>query len=84
MASLYLDTSAVLGVVIEQGSTPELSARIRSAWRLLTSRLSLVETARAFHRLRLDGVLGEAPRAGASGDMELITAKRRLKVAAVC
>ena len=57
---LYLDTSAVLRAVLEAGTTPEVEARIRRAEVLITSRLSLVESARALHRLRLSGQVGEA------------------------
>lgn len=78
MASLYLDTSAVLSIVLEQGTSPDLSERIRSATRLLTSRLSLVETARAFHRLRLDGTLGEDALADAARDVDAVWARCHL------
>ena len=57
---LYLDTSAVLRAVLETGTTPEVEARIRGAGVLITSRLSLVESARALHRLRLSGQVSEA------------------------
>jgi predicted nucleic acid-binding protein len=49
---LYLDTSAVLRAVLEEGTDSELEGKIGTAELLLTSRLSLVECARAFHRLR--------------------------------
>jgi predicted nucleic acid-binding protein len=53
MASpLYLDTSAVLRATLEAGTTPEMEARIQAAPALLTSRLSLVESARAVIRVR--------------------------------
>ncbi|CAN5132962.1 type II toxin-antitoxin system VapC family toxin [soil metagenome] len=52
MATLYLDSSAVLRATIERGTSPEIEDRIRSAEALVTSRLSLVESARAFLRLR--------------------------------
>lgn len=55
---LYLDSSAILRAVLEQGLSPDLEARLAQADVLLTSRLSLVETARAFVRVRL---LGEKP-----------------------
>jgi predicted nucleic acid-binding protein len=42
----------VLRAVVEGGADSELERKIRSAELLLTSRLSLVECARAFHRLR--------------------------------
>lgn len=57
---LYLDTSAVLRAVLETGTTPEVEARIHRAGVLITSRLSLVESARALHRLRLSGQVNEA------------------------
>jgi len=57
---LYLDTSAVLRAVLETGTTPDLEERIRLAELLITSRLSQVEAARAFLRLRLGGAASEA------------------------
>lgn len=51
-APLYLDTSAVLRAVLETGLTPEVGARIETASYLVTSRLSMVEAARALHRVR--------------------------------
>lgn len=58
--SLYLDTSAVLRAVLESGTTLEVEARVRDAPVLITSRLALVESARALHRLRLGGRVPEA------------------------
>jgi len=55
MPPLYLDTSAVLRAVLESGTSPEIELRIQKAPALITSRLSLVESARAFHRLRSQG-----------------------------
>lgn len=52
---VYLDTSAVLRAVLERGLTPEIEARLGTARFLITSRLSLVEAARAFGRLRAGG-----------------------------
>lgn len=75
MASLYLETSAVLAVVLEQGAPPGLSERVRAAPRLFTSRLSLVESARALHRLRLDGALGETALADAAREMDAVWAR---------
>jgi predicted nucleic acid-binding protein len=49
---LYLDTSAVLRAVLEAGTSPLVERRIREASALVSSRLSLVESCRAFHRLR--------------------------------
>lgn len=57
---LYLDSSAILRPILERGVSPEVEKRINEADVLITSRLSLVETARAFLRVRL---LGERPEA---------------------
>ena len=57
--ALYLDTSAVLRAALETGSTPEVEERIRRAQLLVTSRLSLVESARAILRLRLTSAAPE-------------------------
>lgn len=51
-AILYVETSAALRAVLERGLSPEVEKRFAAAGTLLTSRLSLVEAARAFHRLR--------------------------------
>ena len=51
--SLYLDSSAILRPVLEQGLSPDVERQINDAEILITSRLSLVETARAFLRVRL-------------------------------
>jgi predicted nucleic acid-binding protein len=51
-AALYLDTSVALRATIEGGTTPDVEARIAAAPVLVTSRLSLVESARALARLR--------------------------------
>lgn len=50
--ALYLDTSAILSGVLENGLRPDVERRIASAPALLTSRLSLVESARALIRVR--------------------------------
>jgi predicted nucleic acid-binding protein len=57
--ALYLDTSAVLRALLERGVSPELEARIRTASTLVASRLSLVETSRALHRIRRQGAVEE-------------------------
>ncbi len=64
---LYLDSSAILRPVLEQGLSPEVERRLAEAEVLVTSRLSLVETARTFLRVRLlgdkpDGVIADAER----------------------
>lgn len=55
---VYVESSAALRAILETGTTPEIEDTIIEADRLVTSRLSLVETTRAFLRLRL---LGEIP-----------------------
>ena len=63
----YLDTSAVLRLVLEAGSSPDIEAAIHRSKVLITSRLSLVESARAFLRAR---------DLGGPSDAELIRAER--------
>lgn len=58
--ALYLDSSAILRPVLERGLEPDVERQIAAAEVLVTSRLSLVETARAFMRVRLLGELSEA------------------------
>lgn len=65
-SALYLDTSAVLRAVLESGTSPEIEARIRTATALLTSRLALVESARALARVRALGTASEAQLADAA------------------
>jgi predicted nucleic acid-binding protein len=72
VAGLYLDTSAVLRAVLEQGTTPDLEQRIEQAPVLVTSRLSQVEASRALHRLRQQGGAPEAGLADAERQMELV------------
>jgi predicted nucleic acid-binding protein len=67
---LYLDSSAVLRAALEGGLTPDVEERLAEAELLVTSRLSLVETARAFLRVRR---LGENPE-GALVDAESMVA----------
>jgi predicted nucleic acid-binding protein len=73
-AVLYVDTSAVLRAVLERGLTPAVERRLAAAEYLITSRLALVESARAFHRLRLDA-MSEAALARASGEADSIWAR---------
>ena len=76
MASpLYLDTSAVLRAVLETGTTPEVEERIRSAPVLLTSRVSLVESARALLRARSVKEIAEARLADAEREIEAVWAR---------
>ena len=54
---IYLDTSAALRAVVEAGASPEIEDRIAAAEAILSSRLAIVESARVFHRLRLEAKL---------------------------
>ena len=75
---LYLDSSAILRSVLEQGLSPDIEARLSRADILVTSRLSLVETARAFSRVRL---LGEKPeRAIADAERSVRSLWRRCEI----
>lgn len=75
---LYLDSSAILRPVLEQGLSPEVEKRINDADVLITSRLSLVETARAFLRVRL---FGEHPEAAvADAEREVTALWRRCEI----
>lgn len=55
--SLYVDSSAALRAVVDDDpeATSAIAGLIERAGHLFTSRLSLVETARALLRLRLEG-----------------------------
>jgi predicted nucleic acid-binding protein len=70
--ALYLDTSVVLKAVLEGGTTPEIEEHIRSADVLLTSRLSLVEAARALLRLRQSGEVAEERLADVGREIEAL------------
>jgi len=72
---LYLDTSAVLRAILENGTTPEIEARIAVAPALITSRLSLVESSRALHRLRQLGQVSEAKLADAQREISAVWAR---------
>ena len=72
---LYVDTSAVLRAVLESGVTPEIEDRIANATVLITSRLSLVESARAMHRVRLSGSMAEGQLADARHHLERLWAR---------
>lgn len=69
-APLYLDTSAVLRALLESGTSPQVEERIKKAPLLVTSRLSLVEAARAVHQLRSQGNVSEQALADASRELD--------------
>jgi predicted nucleic acid-binding protein len=58
--ALYLDTSVALRATLEQGTTPEIERRIAAAPVLVTSRLALVESARALLRVRAESGVAES------------------------
>ena len=69
---LYLDTSIALRATLERGTTPEIEARIAAAPALVTSRLSLVESARALLRLRQQGSVAESRLADARRELDAL------------
>ena len=69
-AALYLDTSVALRATLEQGTTPQIEQRIASAPVLVTSRLALVESARALLRLRVQGGVPESRLADARRELD--------------
>src|SRR6266700_4664275 len=75
---LYLDTSAVLRAIVENGTSPEVEAPIAAAPALITSRLSLVESSRALHRLRQLGEVSEAKLADAQREVSAVWARCEL------
>ena len=76
--ALYLDTSSVLRAVLETGTTRDVEEGIKATRVLITSRLSLVESARALLRLRLRGGLSEARLADAERETESVWARCEL------
>ena len=83
---LYLDTSAILRAILESGASPDLEARIARAPVLITSRLSLVESSRALHRLRQLGQISETKLADADRELNAVWARCELweLTASVC
>ncbi|MGH7813645.1 MAG: type II toxin-antitoxin system VapC family toxin [Candidatus Binataceae bacterium] len=77
-ACLYLDTSAVLRAVLENGTSPEVEASIAAAPALVTSRLAPVEASRALHRLRQLGRVGEVRLADAERAVNALWARCEL------
>lgn len=72
---LYLDTSAVLRAWLESGSSPDVEARMLAAPALVTSRLSLVESARTLLRVRTLGTVAEAQLADAERGIDGVWAR---------
>ncbi len=74
-AALYLDTSAILRALLEAGTSPEVEERIKNAAHLVTSRLSLVEAARALLRIRTLGLVSEQALADATRELDALWAR---------
>ena len=74
-APLYLDTSAVLRALLEAGTSPQVEERVKNATLLVTSRLSLVEAARAVLRVRTLGVVSEQALADATRELDALWAR---------
>jgi hypothetical protein len=71
-AALYLDTSVALRATLEHGTTLALERRIAAAPVLVTSRLALVEVARARVRVRLQGGVLESRLADARRGLDAL------------
>lgn len=86
LAPLYLDTSVALRATFERGTTPDVEARIAEAPVPVTSRLSLVESARALLRLRQQGGVAESRLADAQRELDALWTRCELweLTAAVC
>lgn len=72
---LCLDTSAVLRAVLERGLSPEVEQRLGTARYLMTSRLALIEAARALMRLRALEKLSEEALADAGRELDSLWAR---------
>ena len=70
--ALYLDTSVVLRAVLEVGTTPQVEKAIGEADFLVTSRLALVESARAMIRARHLARVSEARLADAQRELDAL------------
>ena len=75
-----------LRATLEQGTTPDIERRIAAAPVLVTSRLSLVEAARALFRVRLQGDVSEQRLADARRELDVLCSRCELweLSAAVC
>jgi predicted nucleic acid-binding protein len=78
LPALYVDTSALLRATLETGTTREVEARLESAPILLTSRLTLVEAARAMIRVRQLGRVSESRIVDVERELERLWARCEL------
>ena len=77
-AALYLDTSVALRATVERGTTPDIEPRVAAVPVLVTSRLSLVESARALIRLRQQGRVAESRLADARREVDALWTRYEL------
>lgn len=73
--SVYLDSSIVLRATLEAGTNPELERKLGDTEVLVTSRLSLVECARALARAIETARITELQRADAQGRIQALWAR---------
>lgn len=73
--AVYLDTSAILSGILENGLRPEVERQIADAPALLTSRLSIVESGRTLMRIRLATRVPEAKLADVSRQLDTLWAR---------
>lgn len=74
-AAIYLDTSAILRALLEAGASPDIERGLREARVLITSRLAVVEAARALLRLRQSGMVAETRLADAARELDALWAR---------
>lgn len=74
-AAIYLDTSAILRALLEAGASPDIERGLREARVLITSRLTVVEAARALLRLRQSGMVAETRLADAARELDALWAR---------
>lgn len=73
--AIYLDTSAILRALLEAGASPDIERGLREARVLITSRLTVVEAARALLRLRQSGMVAETRLADAARELDALWAR---------
>ena len=78
MSSIYLDTSVVLRAALESGLDRARADQIASATVLVTSRLSLVEAARALLRVRHTREVSEEKLSRAEAEIAALWARTNI------
>jgi predicted nucleic acid-binding protein len=72
MSPIFIDSSAVLRSVLERGLSRSAERALAASRALIVSRLALVETARAFHRVRLEKRVTDKELSKAEHDVEAL------------